>query len=297
MPTIEELEEVARRCRVDTIKSLRCSQSGHPGSSLSAMDAMVAIYHGGFLRYDPAKALSPDQDHFLLSVGHAVPGLYSCLAHAGFAPVSSLKGLREYGTGLEGHAKRGTFPGVEASAGSLGQGLSIGIGLALGMKIRNEDHRVFVLMSDGEQQEGSTWEAAMAAPKWKLDNLVAIVDNNGNQINGPTSEIMPTLDSISEKYRAFHWNTLEIDGNDMADVVRGLQWAVDSDGPAVLVSNTATGHPISYMSGDYHWHHGVITEELFLQAMEDLHEPVSRTEDATWLPGSTGAPNPSGASK
>lgn len=255
------------------------------------MDMMVAIYHGGFLRYDTTQSLSPNQDHFILSVGHAVPGLYSCLAHAGFAPIESLSGLREYGSGLEGHAKRGTFPGVEASAGSLGQGLSIGVGLGLGMKLRETDNRAFVLMSDGEQQEGSTWEAAMSAPKWKLDNLIAIVDKNGNQINGPTSEVMPTLDSISEKYKAFHWATQEINGNDMGEVVDALQWAVEADGPAAIISRTDTGYPISYMVGDYHWHHGVITDDRFLQAMEDLHEEVSDTADETWLPGSSETPN------
>lgn len=260
------------------------------------MDVMVAIYHGGFLRYDPSRSLSPDQDHFILSVGHAVPGLYSCLAHAGYAPTSELKGLREYGTGLEGHAKRGTFPGVEASAGSLGQGLSIGVGLSLGMKIGGGDHRVFVLMSDGEQEEGSTWEAAMSAPKWKLDNLVAIVDKNGNQINGPTSTVMPTLDPIADKYRAFHWRAEEINGNDMGEVVDGLEWALAQEEPAVLISRTETGHPISYMAGDYHWHHGVITDERFRQAMEDLNEPVSPEPDETWMPGYTN-PNLTGALK
>jgi transketolase len=285
VPNVEELAEIARRCRVDTLKSLRIAQSGHPGSSLSAMDAMVAIYHGGLMRYDPSTPASPDQDHFILSVGHAVPGLYSCLAHAGYAPLSSLTGLRQLGTGLEGHAKRGTFPGVEASAGSLGQGLSVGVGLALGMKLRKTDHRVFVVMSDGEQQEGSNWEAAMSAAKWELDNLVAIVDKNGNQINGPTSVVMPSLDPIGDKYAAFHWQVRDINGNDMSEVVAGLEWAMEQSGPAMLVAHTDTGFPISYMMGDYHWHHGALTDELFLRAMADLNEPVNETQDDSWLPG------------
>jgi len=285
MRSIEDLKEIARKCRVDAVKSLRCAQSGHPGSSLSLMDVMVAIYHGGMARHRPAEPDWKERDYVLLSVGHAVPGLYSCLAHAGYTPVGRLSGLRQYSTGLEGHAKRGSFPGIEYSSGSLGQGLSVGVGLGLAARQRSESRRIFVLMSDGEQQEGSVWEAAMAASKWGLDNLVAVVDKNGNQINGPTSVVMPSLDSIAEKYRAFHWNTKEINGNDMAEVVEGLQWAIASDRPAVLVSRTATGFPISFMMGDYHWHHGVLTDDLFRKAMADLGHPVSRTPDETWLPG------------
>jgi transketolase len=286
MATVPELEEIARRCRVDTIKSLRCAQSGHPGSSLSAMDVMVALYHGGHLRHDPARPDWQDRDRFILSVGHAVPGLYSCLAHAGYADPSALAGLRELGTGLEGHAKRGTFPGVEVSSGSLGQGLNIGVGLALGSRLRNGSHRIVVLTSDGEQQEGSTWEAAMAAAKWKLDALTAVVDANGNQINGPVSEVMPSLEPIAGKYEAFGWRTLEIDGNDMTAVTQAFEASQSHDGPTAIISRTTTGYPISFMKGDYHWHHGVLTDELFLQAMEDLGEKVSATPDETWLPGS-----------
>lgn len=246
---------------------------------------MVALYHGGILRHRPAEPDWEGRDRVILSVGHAVPGLYSCLAHAGYASVAQLAGLRQYGTGLEGHAKRGSFPGVECSSGSLGQGLSIGVGLALASKLRSEDTRVFVLMSDGEQEEGSVWEAAMSASKWGLDNLIAVVDKNGNQINGPTRVVMPTLDSIADKYSASHWNAREIKGNNMADVMAGLNWALEAQGPAVLVSHTETGFPISFMMGDYHWHHGVLTNELFRTAMADLNEPVSKDPDETWLPG------------
>jgi transketolase len=285
MKSVDELEAIARRCRVDAIKALREAQSGHPGSSMSLMDVMVALYHGDLIRHDPSRPDWPDRDLVLLSVGHAVPGLYSCLAHAGYAPVSRLSGLRQFGTGLEGHAKRGTFPGVECSAGSLGQGLGIGVGLALAARLQSRDSRVVVLMSDGEQEEGSVWEAAMSATKWELDNLVAVVDKNGNQINGPTSVVMPTLDPIAAKYQASHWQTREINGNDMAEVVAGLKWAFETENPSVLISHTETGFPISYMMGDYHWHHGVLKDDLFLQAMADLDEPVSPVPDETWKPG------------
>ena len=290
MASTAELAEIARRCRVDTIKELRCAQSGHPGSSLSAMDVMAALYFGGFLRHRADDPDWPDRDFFLLSVGHAVPGLYSVLCHAGYADPKVLKGLRELGTGLEGHAKRHTFPGVEASSGSLGQGLNLSVGLAFGLRQAGRPGRVFVLMSDGEQEEGSVWEGAMSAAKWELGNLVAIVDKNENQINGPTRVVMPSLDPIPDKYAAFGWATREIKGNDMAEVVAGLEWAVEQSGPAVLISHSETGHPISYMRGDYHWHHGVINDDLFRQAMADLNEPVSPTPDDTWLPGQSTTP-------
>jgi transketolase len=163
--------------------------------------------------------------------------------------------------------------------------LSVGTGIALAAKLRSENTRVFVLMSDGEQEEGSVWEAAMSAAKWKLENLIAVVDKNGNQINGPTRVVMPSLDPIPDKYRAFGWSTREIQGNVMAEVVDGLNWALATGGPVVLVSHTETGYPISFMRGDYHWHHGVFTNELFLKAMAELHEPVSNAPDDTWLPG------------
>jgi len=285
MKTLEELEEIARQARVDAIKALRCAQSGHPGSSLSLMDVMVGLYHGSMVNHRPQEPEWAERDRVILSVGHAVPGLYSCLAHAGYIPVPSLSGLREYGTGLEGHAKRGSFPGIECSSGSLGQGLSIGVGLALSAKVRAETSRVFVLMSDGEQQEGSVWEAAMTAAKWGLNNLVAVVDQNGNQINGPISVVMPGLEPIADKYRAFHWRVRDLNGNSMAEVMEALAWARDGEGPAALISHTSTGFPVSFMMGDYHWHHGVFTDELFVRAMSDLREPVSAKPDASWLPG------------
>lgn len=283
--TIDELREVARKCRVDTIKELYVAQSGHPGSSLSAMDAFVACYFGGFLRHDVNDPESADRDIFILSVGHAVPGLYACLAHAGYAPIEELNGLRKLGTRLQGHAKRHSFPGVEASAGSLGQGLNLGVGLALGYHKRGLQNKVIVLMSDGEQQEGSVWEAAMCASKYNLGNLIAIVDKNGNQINGPTAEIMPSLDPLAPKYEAFGWAARTIDGNNMAEMVEGLTWAEQQTRPAVLISETKTGYPVSYMVGDYHWHHGVITPERFKIAMAELDETVSPEPDESWLPG------------
>jgi transketolase len=283
--TVEELAEIARGVRIDTVKELYVAQSGHPGSSLSAMDVMVACYFGGFLAYDPLKPDWSDRDIFILSVGHAVPGLYSCLAHAGYAPLSELNGLRKLGTRLQGHAKAKTFPGVEVSAGSLGQGLNVGVGQALGLRLQSLTNKVVVLMSDGEQEEGSVYEAAMCASKYNLSNLIAIVDKNGNQINGPTAHIMPSLDPLAPKYEAFGWATRTINGNDMGQVVDGLTWATEQKRPSVIISETQTGHPLSFMVGDYHWHHGVIKPDLFRLAMSELGEHVSSTPDESWLPG------------
>lgn len=274
----EELRETARRIRVETVKALHAAQSGHPGSSLSIADVITTLYFGGFLKYDPRNPHWEERDYFILSNGHAVPGLYACLAVAGFYPVEKLNGLRQLGSPLEGHAKRGTFPGIEVSSGSLGQGLGVGIGIALGLKLQGKPNRVFVIMSDGEQQEGSTWEAIMFAPKHKLDNLVAIIDKNGNQINGPTNVIMPTLDPLAEKYQAFHWQTVEIDGHDFPQIVEALTQASAATGPFAIISHSVTGKGISFMERDYHWHHGILTHDLFVRAMSDLGEPISQGE-------------------
>jgi transketolase len=265
-----KLREIARRIRIETIKSLYAAQSGHPGSSLGIIDVLTVLYFGGVLRYDPRRPDWDGRDYFLLSNGHAVPGLYATLAIAGFYPVEKLGGLRKFGTPMHGHPKRGTFPGIEISSGSLGQGLSVGIGIALGLKMRDKKNRVFVMMSDGEQEEGSTWEAVMFASSHKLDNLIAIVDKNGNQINGPTNKILPSLDPIAPKYKAFHWETLEVDGHDFSQILNAFDVAQKANKPFVIISKTISGKGISHMEGDFHWHSKKITKEIFTQAMEKL---------------------------
>lgn len=279
------LAELARQARVLTIKELYAAQSGHPGSSLSGMDVFVALYHGGFLRHRPDDPMWPDRDYFILSNGHAVPGLYACLALAGYGPLDELTTLRRLGSRLAGHAKRGSYPGIEVSSGSLGQGLGVGLGIVLGMRTTDRDNRVVVMMSDGEQQEGSTWESVMFAGSRQLP-VLAIVDQNRNQINGPTHEIMPIMDELPPKYSAFGWTVIETDGNDMGAVTRALHEGLNvaETGPAVIVSHTTTGKGVSFMEGDFHWHHGVLTDDKFRQAMHDLGEPVSPEPDETWLP-------------
>ena len=295
MWTDEQLRELARVARVDAVKTLWSAKSGHPGSSLSAMDVMITLYFGGYLRHRPSEPGWPERDIFVLSQGHAAPGFYSCLALAGYFDRSELATFRQLGSRLEGHVKRGSVPGVEASAGSLGQGLNFGCGVAAAFRKDTSDRRVFVMMSDGEQQEGSTWEGVMFAGSHGLANLTAFVDQNRNQINGPTHEIMPIMDELASKYAAFGWNTLDIDGNDISSIRQALDTETDNDKPTVIISHTVTGKGVPYMEGDYHWHHGVVTDELLRDAMKALGEEVSPTPDKTWQPGATPIPAPTGA--
>ncbi len=281
----KELTEMARKCRIDTIKELRASQSGHPGSSLSTMDVVVALYFGGFLRHRAEEPLWADRDLFVLSPGHAAPGYYAVLAHAGYLPVAELATLRQLDSRLEGHVKRGVVPGVENSSGSLGQGLNFGTGLALGARMKDSDARVFVVTSDGEQQEGSHWEGVMFAASNELSNLVAFVDVNKNQINGPTHTIHPVMDDLAPKYAAFGWSVSTIDGNSMDEIVDALNVALAATTPHVIICNTVTGKGVAFMEGDYHWHHGRLTDELFKEAMSALGEKVSDQPDESWLPG------------
>jgi transketolase len=287
MHTPDELVQIAKEVRTLTVKELHEAQSGHPGSSLSALDVMVAVYFGGLFNHRPAEPDWEGRDHFVLSVGHAVPGLYATLAAAGYGPLEELNTLRKLGSRLAGHAHRGSYPGIEASSGSLGQGLSVGLGLCLGLRLDGKANRVVVLMSDGEQQEGSTWESVMFAGSRQPAGFVAVIDKNSNQINGPTHSIMPILDELPSKYRAFGWEVLEINGNEMLEVTEALSSGLSADHPVAIVSHTTTGKGVSYMEGNYHWHHGVITDELFLEAMLDLGVTVNPTRDATWAPEST----------
>lgn len=270
MNEIDKLKQLVKRIRREAITSIYKAQSGHPGSSLSIADILTVLYFGGVLKHDPKNPSWEERDIFILSNGHAVPGLYSALAVAGFYPVEKLDGLRKIDTPMHGHPKRGTFPGIEVSSGSLGQGLSVGIGIALGFKLKKKQNKVFVMMSDGEQEEGSVWEAAMFAPKYNLTNLVAIVDKNGNQINGPTKEVMPGLDPLADKYRAFNWDVIEIDGHNFDEIIKAFKKATKATKPTVIISHSVTGKGVSYMEGNYHWHHGKLTKEQYKKAMEDL---------------------------
>jgi len=279
---VNMLEEKAREMRREAIDMLYFAQSGHPGSAMSVMDVLAVLYFGdeklqnegrvgsGILRYNPKNVNDPERDRFLLSNGHACPALYVVLAEAGYFDRSELNELRQLGSRVQGHPHRGSLPGIEISSGSLGQGLSVGIGLAYALKMKKSDNTVFVMMSDGEQQEGSLWEAVMYAPKKKLSNLVAIIDKNKFQIDGATENVMPGLDSLAEKYRAFNWDVQEIDGHSINEIMPALIKAKRINRPAVIISHTVRGKGVSFMEGSEHWHAGAMTEEEHERAMKDL---------------------------
>jgi transketolase len=263
------LQARAKVIRKDIITSTTTAGSGHPTSSLSGVEVAIALYFGGFLRHDPKTPHDAKRDRFILSKGHAAPLLYAVLAEAGYFPREQLPTLRKLGSPLEGHPNMRRLPGVEASTGSLGQGLSLGIGHALAARLDGHDARVFVMLGDGELDEGQVWEAAMSAVKFKLDHLTAIIDQNGYQQTGPTAEVLD-LRPVAPRWEAFGWSAQEINGNDMKEVVAALQKAVANKGrPSVIVSRTVKGWPIQTIFTKDPNHHGKpLTEEEAAKALQ-----------------------------
>lgn len=252
--SLAELREKAKAIRHHIITSTTAAGSGHPTSSLSGVEVGVALYFGGFLRFQPKEPHWPGRDRFILSKGHAAPLLYALLAEAGFFPVEELQTLRKLGSRLEGHPNMRRLPGVEASTGSLGQGLSIGVGHALAARLDKLDSRVYVMLGDGEIDQGQVWEAAMAAAKYRLDNLTAIVDHNGYQQTGSTKQVLD-LDPIPPRWQAFGWGAQEIDGHDLAAVVAALNQAKQTKGkPSVIVARTVKGYPIADLLSEKNYH-------------------------------------------
>lgn len=251
---LAQLAEKARLIRRHIIRTTTKAGSGHPTSSLSAVEIAVALYFGGILRYRPAEPHWPQRDRFILSKGHAAPLLYAVLAEAGYFPVEQLDTLRQIGSPLEGHPNMRRLPGVEASTGSLGQGLSIGLGHALACRLDGYDSRVFVLLGDGEVNEGQVWEAVMAAVKYRVDNLIAIVDHNGYQQTGPTREVLD-LDPLPPKFAAFGWHAEEIDGHDLRAVLQALRDACQRRGqPSAIIARTIKGFPIQHLLSEQNYH-------------------------------------------
>ena len=251
-PSTEELKKLAWQTRRDILIMLEKAGSGHPGGSLSAVEIMIGLYYYK-LRHDPENPGWPDRDRFVLSKGHCCPVLYTILAYRGFFPKEELLTFRKLGSRLQGHAYRGV-PGVEASSGSLGQGLSIANGMALAAKADKRDTRVYCLMGDGEMDEGQIWEAAMASSFHRLDNLCGIVDRNKVQQNGPT-KIIKDLEPVAEKWRACGWKVMEIDGHDPLQVLKAYDEAESTKGqPAVVLANTLKGKGVSFMEGNHQWH-------------------------------------------
>lgn len=272
-PNLRELQDKARRLREDIIRMTTAAGSGHPTSSLSAVEVVTALYFGGFMKYDPKNPHWPARDRFILSKGHAVPVLYAALAEAGYFSVEETLTLRKLGSRFEGHPVMQRVPGIEASTGSLGQGLSIGIGHALACRLDRLAARVFVMLGDGELDEGEVWEAAATAHKYKLGNLTAIVDHNGYQQTAATKEVLD-LDPIAEKFAAFGWETQTIPGNDLESVLNALTKAVGiTAGPSVIVAQTKKGFgilPLLEAEGDMNYHGKPLSPELAEKALAML---------------------------
>ncbi|MDR2436497.1 MAG: transketolase, partial [Endomicrobium sp.] len=244
---ISDLQVISAIVRKNIIEMLGLAGSGHPGGSLSAVELVVDLYFN-HMKFNPKDTNDPNRDYFVLSKGHACPVLYAVLAQFECFSYDELCTLRKAGSRLQGHPARDKeLPGIEISTGSLGYGLSIGVGIAAGMKQSKKDNKVYVLMGDGEQQEGSVWEAAMAAAQFKLDSLCAIVDNNGLQIDGFTKDVM-NVEPLADKYRAFGWNVLEIDGHNLLEVDKAyLQFKESKGKPTAIVARTIKGKGVSYM--------------------------------------------------
>lgn len=268
---IAELEEKARKLRVSIVKTLHKSQSGHTGGSLSAMDMVTALYFYK-MRHDPADPGWEGRDRFVLSKGHAAPAQYVALAEAGYFPVEDLMMLRRLGSHLQGHPDSKSTPGVEVPTGSLGQGLSMAVGMALGLRLDGKENRVYALLGDGELQEGQVWEATMAGGHYRLDNLCAMVDANALQIDGEVAKVM-NVAPIADKFRAFGWNALEIDGHNMAAIIDSLDMAETVKGkPTVIVAHTVKGKGVSFFENKASYHGVPPSDEELPRALECLGE-------------------------
>ena len=266
---IAALNEKANKFRRQVIQMVHRAQSGHIGGSLSSADIVTALYFHE-LRHRPQEPDWPERDRFVLSKGHACPLLYSALAEARYFSVDELPGFRHFDTLCQGHPCRVTVPGVELSTGSLGHGLSFAVGIALMGKLDKKDYRVYVLLSDGELDAGSTWEGAMAASHFGLDNLLAMVDYNKFQSDGAVEEIMP-LEPLVDKWRSFNWQVMEIDGNDLAAILNAFQQAKQMRGaPTVIIAHTIKGKGVSFMQGVGAWHAKPPTDEQVAQALQEL---------------------------
>jgi len=271
--SIEELQAKAKQLRKHIIRMTTAAGSGHPSSSLSAVEMITALYFGGFMKYRPQEPLWAARDRFILSKGHAVPALYAAMAEAGYFTVEATMSLRKLGSIFEGHPNMLRMPGIEASTGSLGQGLSLGLGQALGMHLDELDSRVFVMTGDGELDEGQVWEAAAAAGKFKPGNLTLIVDQNGYQQTGATKDVLD-LRPIADKFAAFGWHTQTVNGNCQANAVAALTIATNiKDRPTCIVSQTQKGFgilPLLEAEGDTNYHGKPLSPALAEKAIAFL---------------------------
>ena len=266
-----ELEKIAVEIRKGIVTAVHSAKSGHPGGSLSAADLFTWLYYKE-LNIDPEQPLKEDRDRFVLSKGHVAPGYYSTLANRGFFPVEDLKTLRHTGSYLQGHPDRKHIPGVDMSSGSLGQGISAAVGMALSAKLQKKDYRVYTLLGDGEIEEGQVWEAAMFAGYRKLDNLVVIVDNNGLQIDGPVDEVCSPY-PIDKKFEAFNFHVINIDGHNFDEIAVAFKEARETKGqPTAIIAKTVKGKGVSFMENQVSWHGSAPNDEQYAAAMEELEK-------------------------
>ena len=266
-----ELMKMANEIRKDIITAVHSAKSGHPGGSLSAADIYTYLYFEE-LNIDPKDPRKADRDRFVLSKGHTAPGYYAALANRGFFPVEDLKTLRKVGSYLQGHPDMKHIPGVDMSSGSLGQGISAAVGMAISAKLSNDSYRVYTLVGDGEIQEGQVWEAAMLAGHRKLDNLVVIVDNNNLQIDGPINEVNSPY-PIDKKFEAFNFHVINIDGHDFDAIDAAFKEAKATKGqPTAIIAKTVKGKGVSFMENQVSWHGSAPNDEQYEVAMADLEK-------------------------
>lgn len=266
---IEELKEISKTVRGDIISMLTESRSGHPGGSLSITDILVTLYFKE-MNVDPKNPKDPNRDRFVLSKGHAAPALYSVLARKGYFDPKELNTLRKIDSRLQGHPSMKSLPGIDMSTGSLGQGISAAVGMALAGKIDKKDYRVYSILGDGELEEGEVWEAAMSAAHYKLDNLTAFVDFNGLQIDGDITKVM-NPSPIDKKFEAFGWNVLTIDGHNYEEIIDAIEKAKNYKGkPTMIVCKTVKGKGVSFMENEAAWHGNAPNKEQCEQALAEI---------------------------
>lgn len=268
---IEELKEISKKVRISIIEQVYNAKSGHPGGSLSCADILTVLYFNQ-MNINEKEPKAPLRDRFVLSKGHCAPALYGTLAERGFFEKEKLKEFRKIDGNLQGHPDMNKVPGVDISTGSLGQGLSVANGMALSSKLNHDGYRVYCLLGDGEIEEGQVWEAAMTASKYQLDNLCAIVDYNGLQIDGKVEEVKG-LDNLEGKFKSFGFNTIVVDGNNMEQLIDAFETAkLTKEKPTMIIAKTIKGKGVSFMEGKAEWHGKAPNEEEFKQAIQELSE-------------------------
>lgn len=269
--SVSALQDKARELRLDILEATTRAGSGHPSSSWSAVEVVATLFFGGVLRYRPDEPGWPERDRFIMSKGHAAPLLYAALAHAGYFDRAELNRLREVDSPVQGHPIQGLMPGVEATTGSLGQGLSVGLGHVLGGRLNQLDYRVYVLMGDGECEAGQVWEAAMAAAHFKADKLTAILDYNKYQETGPISREMG-LEPLADKWRAFGWHVAEADGHDFDSLMAALDETRRVTGqPSIIIAHTVKGKGVSFVESDFTFHGRALSAQQAAAAREELN--------------------------